>query len=136
MIAQANERWAQFRFNQQYQGFNNRFSITCNCPSNWLNIGSELATEYPESSWVYENLGLDNHMEYISNKVKNRLWDLISHSLFFVLFVVFVAHYLACICLYVILCRDNSIFWLFAYMGKLLRCLVCYFWWMQRVSLI
>lgn len=41
----------------------NRFSATCNCPSNWRSIGRELAWEYPKDSWVYENLGLDSYIE-------------------------------------------------------------------------
>lgn len=34
------------------------FVYTCNCPSDWRYIGLELAKEYPEDSWVYENLEL------------------------------------------------------------------------------
>ena len=40
-----------------------KLSETFNCPSNWRDIGGELATEYPEDSWVYENLGLDDYAE-------------------------------------------------------------------------
>ena len=41
----------------------NMFAVTCNCPSNWRSIGRELAAEYPEDSWVYENLELDSYRE-------------------------------------------------------------------------
>ncbi len=34
------------------------FAYTCNCPSDWRCIGAELAREYPEDSWVFENLEL------------------------------------------------------------------------------
>lgn len=40
------------------------FSRTSNCPSNWRRIGEELAEEYGEDSWVYENLELWNHIDY------------------------------------------------------------------------
>lgn len=36
------------------------FALTCNCPSDWRCIGAVLAGEYPEESWVYENLELYN----------------------------------------------------------------------------
>ena len=39
------------------------FATTHNCPSNWRDIGEELAEEYTEGSWVYENLELWNHIE-------------------------------------------------------------------------
>jgi hypothetical protein len=39
------------------------FAITFNCPSNWRYIGAELAREYPEDSWVYENLELYNFID-------------------------------------------------------------------------
>ena len=40
-----------------------KFATTFNCPSNWRSIGIEVATEYPEDSWVYENLELDDYAE-------------------------------------------------------------------------
>lgn len=33
------------------------FASTINCPSNWQYLGMELTEEYPEDSWVYENIG-------------------------------------------------------------------------------
>ena len=41
-----------------------RFAGAINCPSNWRKIGEELASEYPEDSWVYEELELWNHVWY------------------------------------------------------------------------
>lgn len=40
-----------------------RFSMTINCPSNWRNIGTELAEEYKENSWVFDELELWNYEE-------------------------------------------------------------------------
>lgn len=39
------------------------FASTINCPSNWRDLGEKLAAEYPEDSWVYENLELWNYAE-------------------------------------------------------------------------
>lgn len=39
------------------------FAYTCNCPPDWRCIGTELAREYPEDSWVYENLELCNFID-------------------------------------------------------------------------
>lgn len=39
------------------------FAFTCNCPSDWRYIGAELAKEYPEDSWVFENLELYNYVD-------------------------------------------------------------------------
>ena len=36
---------------------------TINAPSNWRSIGEELANEYDESDWVYEEMELWNHKE-------------------------------------------------------------------------
>ena len=36
------------------------YAITVNCPSNWRDIGEELAAEYNPSDWVYEELELWN----------------------------------------------------------------------------
>lgn len=41
----------------------NELAVTVNCPSNWRDIGEELAREYDSDSWVYENLELWNHSE-------------------------------------------------------------------------
>ena len=39
------------------------FAVTCDCPPDWRCIGAELAREYPEDSWVYENLELYNFID-------------------------------------------------------------------------
>lgn len=39
------------------------FAFTINCPSDWRCIGEELEGEYPEDSWVYENLELCNFID-------------------------------------------------------------------------
>ena len=39
------------------------FAETINCPSNWRNIGSELAQKYDSCDWVYGELELWNHVE-------------------------------------------------------------------------
>ena len=36
---------------------------TINCPSNWRNIGTELAEEYKDNSFVFDELGLWNYEE-------------------------------------------------------------------------
>lgn len=62
MIAQAeNER--NLDLISSIRNLVDRLSGTFNCPSNWRSIGIELATEYPEDSWVYENLELDDYAE-------------------------------------------------------------------------
>ena len=35
-----------------------KMSMTINCPSVWRDIGTELAKEYKNNSWVYEELEL------------------------------------------------------------------------------
>lgn len=40
-----------------------QLSITINCPSNWRYIGTELAREYKNNSWIYEELDLWNYEE-------------------------------------------------------------------------
>ncbi len=39
------------------------FSYTFCCPCGWKNIGKELEKEYPENSWVYENLELQDYAD-------------------------------------------------------------------------
>lgn len=39
------------------------FAETINCPSNWRDIGTELAEEYKENSFVFEELELWNYTE-------------------------------------------------------------------------
>lgn len=41
----------------------NEFADTINCPSNWRSIGEELAKEYSDNTWVYEELKLWNYTE-------------------------------------------------------------------------
>ena len=40
-----------------------KFASTINCPSNWRSIGMELAKEYKEDSWVFDELELWNYEE-------------------------------------------------------------------------
>jgi len=40
-----------------------QLAITINCPSDWRDIGYELAEEYKDNSWVYEELDLWNYEE-------------------------------------------------------------------------
>ena len=37
--------------------------MTINCPSNWRDIGRELAKEYKNNSWIFEELELWNYEE-------------------------------------------------------------------------
>ena len=39
------------------------FATTINCPSNWRDIGEEIAEEYKDNTWVYDELELWNHKE-------------------------------------------------------------------------
>lgn len=36
-------------------------ATTINCPSNWRDIGEELAEEYKDNDWVFDGLELWNH---------------------------------------------------------------------------
>lgn len=40
-----------------------KFAETINCPSNWRDIGTELAEEYKNNSWVFDELELWNYEE-------------------------------------------------------------------------
>ena len=40
-----------------------KFAETINCPSNWRDIGTELAEEYKDNSWVFDELELWNYEE-------------------------------------------------------------------------
>lgn len=40
-----------------------KFAETINCPSNWRSIGTELAEEYKDNSWVFDKLELWNYEE-------------------------------------------------------------------------
>lgn len=46
------------------------FAVTINCPSNWRDLGTELAEEYNSGSWVYEKLGL---WDYVDESEENHL---------------------------------------------------------------
>ena len=39
-----------------------QMALTINCPSNWRSIGTGLAEEYKDNSWVYDELELWNHI--------------------------------------------------------------------------
>ena len=36
-------------------------AMTINAPSNWRNIGTELAEEYKDNSWIFDELELWNY---------------------------------------------------------------------------
>lgn len=40
-----------------------KMAVTINCPSNWRGIGEELAQEYKDNSWVFDELELWNYEE-------------------------------------------------------------------------
>ena len=40
-----------------------QMSLTINCPSNWRNIGEELAKEYKDDAWIFDELELWNYEE-------------------------------------------------------------------------
>lgn len=40
-----------------------QMAMTINCPSNWRNIGTELAEEYKDNSWIFDELELWNYEE-------------------------------------------------------------------------
>lgn len=40
-----------------------KMTNTINCPSNWRSIGEELADEYKDNSWVFNELELWNYIE-------------------------------------------------------------------------
>lgn len=40
-----------------------KLACTINCPSNWRSIGEELADEYKNNSWIYDELELWNYAE-------------------------------------------------------------------------
>ena len=40
-----------------------QLATTMNCPSDWRDIGSELAKEYKDNPWVYEELELWDYEE-------------------------------------------------------------------------
>jgi len=57
MIAQADDE-CNFDLIRSIKDILDKFASTLNCPSNWRDLGSGLAGEYPGDSWVYENLEL------------------------------------------------------------------------------
>ena len=40
-----------------------QMSLTINCPSNWRSIGTELAEEYKDNAWIFDELELWNYEE-------------------------------------------------------------------------
>ena len=40
-----------------------QMALTINCPSNWRNIGTELAEEYKDNTWIFDELELWNYEE-------------------------------------------------------------------------
>ena len=40
-----------------------KFAETINCPSNWRDIGTELAEEYKDNSWVFDEMEMCNYEE-------------------------------------------------------------------------
>ena len=40
-----------------------QMATTINCPSNWRDIGTELAEEYKDNSWIFDELELWNYEE-------------------------------------------------------------------------
>ena len=40
-----------------------KFAETINCPSNWRDIGSKIAEEYKDNSWVSDELELWNYVD-------------------------------------------------------------------------
>lgn len=40
-----------------------QMALTINCPSNWRNIGTELAEEYKDNAWIFDELELWNYEE-------------------------------------------------------------------------
>lgn len=60
MIEQASET-SNYQLIGYVSDLISEFATTVNCPSNWRNIGEELATKYYEDTWVYEQLELWNY---------------------------------------------------------------------------
>ncbi len=40
-----------------------QMAMTINCPSNWRNIGTELAEKYKDNTWIFDELELWNYEE-------------------------------------------------------------------------
>ena len=40
-----------------------QMATTINCPSNWRSIGTELAEEYKDNTWIFDELELWNYEE-------------------------------------------------------------------------
>lgn len=55
----------QYEILQEVRNLIKDFAITINCPSNWRDIGRELAEEYntTEYCWIYEELQLWGYAE-------------------------------------------------------------------------
>lgn len=62
MVMQADDE-KNFDLIRSVKDILDEFAFTCSCPSDWRYIGAELAGEYPEDSWVFENLELCNFID-------------------------------------------------------------------------
>ena len=62
MMAQADDE-RNFDLIRLIKEILDEFAFTCDCPPDWRYLGSRLAREYPEDSWVYENLELYGHVD-------------------------------------------------------------------------
>ena len=40
-----------------------QMSLTINCQSNWISLGTELAEEYNDNTWIFDELELWNYEE-------------------------------------------------------------------------
>lgn len=62
IIAQADDE-RNFDLIRYVKDILDEFVFTCDCPSDWRHLGAELAKEYSEGSWVYQNLELYNFID-------------------------------------------------------------------------
>lgn len=46
---------------EQISNLIEKLATTCNCPSDWRDIGERLAGVYRDTQWVYDNLKLYNY---------------------------------------------------------------------------
>lgn len=59
-IGNSDEAYELIRFTKDLI---DKFAETINCPSNWRSIGEEIAVEYKDNTWVYDELELWNYSE-------------------------------------------------------------------------
>ena len=60
MIQEAEET-NNYRLIDSIKELIDKFALTHNCPSGWRSVGEELAGQYKDNEWVYDNLELWNH---------------------------------------------------------------------------